>query len=309
MNLGIYRSWFALVAIATVALFAAWHAFDGSPFGSRDTQNVVYLLATGWIAVILYLALALYAVRRAAHRLRLSPEFGWQAKLPQLERTQSALLELQNKALRGEVSGIGVVRREAKAIVRRSGLQRVLKVDVRRDPKALTALRVHVDWRQPLAPLAAWLHAHLWLGFAAAAIVWFHGGGRTASTMGMLLNVLSYAVIGSGIVGAILWTFGPTWLTRAERDASVEKAFALSEHYDRKVAEAVAAMQGAPEEEQEKLRRDLSTLTGQQEAIRRELRRLGFFRELLRGWRLLHVPCSIALLALVAVHVIAVCYY
>ncbi len=309
-NFGLWRSWFALAVLAVVAAFAGWHWLDGRTFGSRDDRNTAFLLATGWVAVLAFLVLALYAVRRAAHRLRLSPEFAWKAKLPALERAQSELTELQNRILRREVSGATAVRREAASILRRFGVQRVLAVTIGTDPRVLGLLRVQVGPREPLGRLAAWLQAHIWLGIAAALLVWFHGGMRSGSTMGLLLNVLSCTVIGSGILGAVLWTFGPSWLTRAERELSVEKAHALREHYARKVAEVATALRTATATaEQSPLRRDLATLTGQQELASSELRRLGLYRELLRVWRLLHVPCSILLLALVCVHVLAIWYY
>ncbi|MEO6596730.1 MAG: hypothetical protein ABIP94_18440, partial [Planctomycetota bacterium] len=157
--------------------------------------------------------------------------------------------------------------------------------------------------------LASWLHAHVYYGVAAAAIVWFHGGMRSATTMGFLLNALSYFVIASGLLGAFFWTFGPTWLTRAEREISIEKAYALAAHYDRKVAEATAALAAATPADGERLGRELSTLQGQRDSVRREQRRLDVYRNLLRFWRLFHVPCSILLLALVAVHVLSIWYY
>lgn len=368
MNLGIYRSWHALVAVAVAGGLFAWHVLVPRPFGSREDDNVVYLLATGWVAVACYAVLALYAVRRAAHRLRLSPEFAWKAQLPQLERAQSDLTGLQQRAQRREIAGKAAMRKEAARILKQHGVQRVLRVDVVRDERALGMFRLNVGPRQPLGTLASWLHSHVFYGFAAAAIVWFHGGFRCGTTMGLLLNVLSYFVLGSGLVGAILWTFGPTWLTRAERELSVEKAFALREHYARKLAEAIAfpttrakdaaaaavaaktasdeankaaenpalagkeleaakkvakkaadelkkaetkaaQAQAGIEAETARLQPEVATLRGQADAVARETKRLGFYRALLRGWRLLHVPCSVLLLALVAVHVISIWYY
>jgi hypothetical protein len=368
MNLGLYRSWHAAVALAVAGGLFAWHTLAPLPFGSRDDENVGYLLTTGWIAVGCYLVLALYAVRRAAHRLALSPEFAWKAQLPALERAQSELNGLQQRALRREIAGAAAMRAECKRILQRNGVQRVLRVQVVRDARAIGLFRLEVAPRQPLGTLAGWLHAHVYYGFAAAAIVWFHGGGRCGTTMGVLLNGLSYAVLGTGLLGAILWTFGPTWLTRAERELSVEKAFALREHYARKLAEAVAfpqtkakdaaevaaaaklaaeaaakaaenpALAGKELEaakkaakktaddlkkaetkaeqaqasiaaETERLQPELATLRGQADAVAREAARLGFYRTLLRGWRLVHVPCSAVLLALVAVHVLSIWYY
>jgi hypothetical protein len=309
MNLGLFRSAHAFVAAGIVAAFLLWHSFAGRDFGSRDDENTGFLLATGWVAVACYVVLALYAVRRAAHRLRLSPEFAWKAKLPVLEQAQSQLNELQNQVARRELVGASPIRGAARAILRRTGVERVLRVDVEPDPQALGLLRLRVAPREPIGRLASWLHAHVHYGVAAALLVWFHGGLRCGSTMGLLLNVLSYFVIGSGLVGAFFWTFGPTWLTRAERELSIEKAFALSRHFDRKVAEAEAARAAATAQAPWTSDGELATLTGQRLRVRVELRRLEFYRGLLRAWRLLHVPCSILLLALVCVHVLSIWLY
>jgi hypothetical protein len=368
MNLGIYRSWHGVAALLVVVGLWAWHALAPQPFGSRADANVGYLLTTGWIAVACYVVLALYAARRAAHRLRLSPEFAWKAKLPQLERAQSELAGLQQRVVRREIAGAAAVRSEAKAICKRHGVQRVLRVDVQPDARTLGLLMLQVSPREPLGRLAAWLHAHVFWGFAAALIVWFHGGFRSGTTMGLLLNVLSYTVLATGALGAVLWTFGPTWLTRAERELSVEKACALREHFARKVREAenapqtraadaaaaaaaaataaadaerAAAAPGLADKaleaakklakktadeakkaqtkadaardaiaaETERLRPEIATLRGQAAAVAAEAARLLRFRMLLRGWRLVHVPCSVVLLALVGVHVLSIWYY
>ncbi|MBX3463731.1 MAG: hypothetical protein KF830_11200 [Planctomycetes bacterium] len=309
MNLGLYRTRFALAALAVVAALLGWSLSSGKPFGSRDPGNVAFLLTSGWLAVAAYVALAAYAARRAAHRLRLSPEFAWKAKLPDLERAQSALTELQNRIVRRELGGTAAVRREADRILRQFGVHRVLAVAIEPDPAAAGLLRLATTPRQPIGRLAAWLQVHVWLGIAAALLVWWHGGLRSGSTMGLLLNGLSLAVIGTGLLGAALWTFGPTWLTRQERELSVEKVHALEQHFRRKVAAAAAALREADEAAAAALRRDLATLTGQQELVQREARRLWLWREALRLWRLVHVPCSTLLLALVGIHILAVWYY
>lgn len=310
MNAGIWRSWHAIAAVAVVAALLAWHTFAGHPFGSRDSGNVVFLLTTGWLAVVCYLALAAYAMRRAAHRLRLSPEFAWKAKLPNLERAQSELRELHNRIARREVVGAPAALREAHRILRRQDVHRVLSVAIEPEPQSIGLLRVRTTPREPLGRLAVWLQAHIWLGATAAVLVICHGGLRTSSTMGLLLNVLSFAVIGTGVLGAIAWTFGPTWLTRAERELSIEQAWALRDHYARKVAEATASLrETTATSAASALRTDLGTLHGQQELAARELRRLEIRRELMRAWRLVHVPCSILLLALVAIHVLGVWIY
>ncbi|MCB9876737.1 MAG: hypothetical protein H6835_03955 [Planctomycetes bacterium] len=363
MNLAFLRSRHAALAVVVVAAFVAWHLVGAHRFGDRADDNVLFLLTTGWFAVAAYVVLALYAARRAAHRLRLTPEFGWRVQLPQLERAQVELTELQNRIERRELGGAGQVRRAAAEIMRRHGVHKTLRVVVAEDPRTLGQLRVTVLPREALGRLASWLSAHAWYGIAAALLVWFHGGMRTGSTMGLALNALSYVVIGTGLLGAFFWAVGPTWLTRAERELSIEKSLALRDHFARKLAEADELQRSAPDRRQRALagvsqaeaalraaeraagaasgdkalqkavkdaQRDLKKaegdvqavdrevaelpaqariLRGQADLVGREAARLERYRTLLRGWRLLHVPCSVVLLALVAVHVLSIYLY
>ena len=362
MNLGFLRSWHALVALLTTSAFVAWHFVAPMPFGDRADDNVWFLLTTGWFAVAAYITLALYAARRAAHRLRLTPEFGWEARLSELEQAQSQLTELQNRITRREITGKAPIKKAARDILVRAGVERVLRIDIQKDGRAIGLMRLEVLPRDVLGRMSCWLSAHIWYGIAAALLVWFHGGGRCGSTMGIALNALSYFVIGSGLLGAFFWAFGPTWLTRAERELTIEKALGLCEHFTRKVNAAQEALTSAPQRRQAALAEatnleqrvsaakaaqgdssdkklakavkaaekdlkaaqgqvkatdkemaslpvDIDILRGQQQLVRREAARLDRYRVLLRGWRILHVPCSVVLLALVAVHVISIYYY
>ena len=85
-------------------------------------------------------------------------------------------------------------------------------------------------------------------------------------------------------------------LTKAKKEADKDL---------KKAKAAVAAI----DKEAATLPEELQVLEGQRDRVRRESARLERYRLLLRGWRLFHVPCSIALLALVAVHVLSIWYY
>ena len=333
MNTGPIRSKHAVWAAVVVAATAAWSFLVvREPWGSRDSSNVVFLLTTGWVAVAAFVFLAAYGVRKAAHRTGLSPEFRAKTRdVRGLERAESALRRLSNESAAGALLTAGELRTRAKAILNEHGAGRLLRAELH--PTA-RGLEVVAKPRQPLAPLAAWLSAHVWYGVAAALLVLFHGGGRLGSPMGLLLNGLSLLVILSGIVGIVLWMVGPTWLTAAERDLSTEQAFVLRAHYDRKVAALVAAIQegGAPLSEATakalstgsrrtaKARaeidmhgsteaKDLAILLSQRDAVDDEWARLRRTRGWMTAWRLFHVPASVVLLALVVVHVFSVIYY
>ena len=89
------------------------------------------------------------------------------------------------------------------------------------------------------------------------------------------------------------------------KDKQLAKAKKEADKDLKKAKAAVAAI----DKEAATLPEELQVLEGQRDRVRRESARLERYRLLLRGWRLFHVPCSIALLALVAVHVLSIWYY
>jgi hypothetical protein len=97
-------------------------------------------------------------------------------------------------------------------------------------------------------------------------------------------------------------------LAGAALDAATKAAKKAADAATKARAKATAAAAAIPTET-ERLGPEVATLVGQFAAVAEEARRLGRYRALLRGWRLVHVPASILLLALVAVHVYGVCYY
>jgi hypothetical protein len=337
MNLELFRSKHAVAAAVPALTCLGWHYIIDQPFGSRSAANLTYLLATGWLAVALYIVLALYAVRKAAHRSGLSPEFLVdEGALTRLEKVQSEIRSLQNETAAGALTSGGTVRRTARGILSRNGMQRVLRVQIER-ATGNPGYRIHVLPREPLGRLAKWVHAHVYYGMAAALVVWFHGGGRVGSPMGLWLNVLSALVILTGLFGIVLWSLGPRWLTRRERELPTEKAFAFHEHYRRKVHEQVEKLSGGEDpdlpphvaktlvggkdlstEQRETLRalannsspiRDLLVLLGQQKRVDQEWGRLRRFRIYFNAWRWIHLPCSALLLALVITHVFSIWHY
>ena len=337
MNWSLFRSWHGILAASVVVACCAWHLLVGERFGSREHVNAAFLLATGWLGVLAYIVLALYAARKAAHRSGLSPEFCMRVPVHALEQAQSALTGLQNRIRARELVGRRSILRAVRRILSEQGVHRVLRVRITKDQEVLGGFRLTALPREPLGRLAGWMHAHLYYGAAAGLIVWFHGGMRSGSTMGLLLNVLSYSVVLTGLFGVVMWTLGPTWLSRREREVQTEKAFVLRAHYNRKLralcdelakdegtailVEAAQALAGGArltERQAASLRagatergraRDLLVLIGQRESVEQHWRHLNRLLRLFNAWRLVHVPCSIVLMALVVVHVFRVWRY
>jgi hypothetical protein len=54
-----------------------------------------------------------------------------------------------------------------------------------------------------------WMRGHLWLGSLAVLLIWYHGGGHFGGSLTSVLMILLYAVVISGILGAILQHYLP----------------------------------------------------------------------------------------------------
>lgn len=347
VNLDLLRSRHAVVAGAIVVAFLAWALAGGGVPGARDLANTTWLVATGSIALVLFAVLYAYPLRKYAQRRGYSPELAFEVPIERLERAKSRLAEVGLRAAAGELRDRKAIDSEVRQVLREERCGRVLRGRVvEESTSAGTRYRVETTWREPLGRMSRWMHAHLWYGIAAAFIVLLHGGGRAGSLLGFLLELSSFLVFATGTAGAVLWIVGPSWLSRRERDASIEKVGALRRHYARKVASqrarvgelagagaggsdlvaridalgragarfanlASAVLDELPPalREHEREVRDLVVLYGQERNVKREERELRRYWLMLHAWRAVHVPAAIVLGGLVVVHVIAVCWY
>jgi hypothetical protein len=138
----------------------------------------------------------------------------------------------------------------------------------------------------------------------------------------------------TGFYGIGAWAFGPTMLTKLEKDLSVEETHAMREHLGRKVQEIGAAVGESAPALIAKLERadaatferearaaiesagsaaeptmDLCVLVGQKRRVERENARLKRARFFIQGWRIVHLPAALALLILLLVHIFVVLRY
>jgi len=330
VNTSLYRSAHALAALAFAVGFAVWARWLGQPLGWARGNDRAFLLASGWTVLALYFVLWAYAVRKGAHRTRASFEFARAVPLPRLERAQERLSDLRVDVFAGRLTDRGTILLRARRVLAEEKVDGVLAVGVIPRAEGQPA-NLEVAWRTPLGSLARWLHAHVYYGFAAAALLGLHGGMRWTSPMAALLNGLSVAVLATGFVGLLLWTFGPRWLSRAERDLNLERASALRPYYAQKVEALAQELRPLAPAAVEALRtggepalaaalealgpepaargRDLAVLVAQARRVEATWRRLARRHLALHAWRFVHVPLSIVLLLVVAVHVVSVLFY
>src|SRR5271170_6754688 len=211
-------------------------------------------------------------------------------------------------------------------------------------------------WR--IGRAQTWMRGHLWLGLLSLLLILFHGGFAFRGPLTLVLMLLFFIVIGSGILGAAIQHYVPSLMTsrvpletiyeeiphvraqlREEADqlaasicgpvggAGADVAVIEIEHDDRerfrevylrKVRpylanpETPGAEMGDPlrsSETFEALRRllaepvhavldDLENICEEEQQLSRQIR----IYRWLHAWLLVHVPLSIALLVLGAVH-------
>jgi hypothetical protein len=78
-------------------------------------------------------------------------------------------------------------------------------------------------YRSRFGTVEQWLQSHIWLGILLMVVLVFHAGGRYNDRVAVTTLVLAAIVVGSGIVGAVLYATIPRLLTEVESDLTVDE--------------------------------------------------------------------------------------
>ena len=335
MNRSLFLSRHAAIFVAVVGSFVAYVVLTGHELG-RVTGKPLFQVVSGWATLAMMLAVMGYVLRKYSHKGRYSPEFRMKVDLATLERGDAAIAALRTRTAAMSKRDI---EREAKRLLKETGVWKVNRVRVEKAPLG-TGWNVQIVPREPLGRVAKWMHAHIYYGLSFATILWLHAGNPFGSSMGSLLAGLGYVTFISGVVGVFLWSTGPSRLTKAEFDLSVEEAFGLRETLEgkritalkefeggdpgvraglQKVVDAKKGARGVAERTLGDLRarapdradeiRDAVTLILLEHRVRDELTKLLRVRMSFMSWRLLHVPVAAVLCGIVALHVLSVWRY
>ncbi len=219
-------------------------------------------------------------------------------------------------------------------------------------------------WR--LGRAQTWMRGHLWLGLLSLLLILYHAGFHFRGSLTLVMMLLFFIVIGSGILGAVIQHYVPSFMTsrvpletiyeeiphvraqlceeadqlaasicgpldgragEEETDAQAETVLVEIEHDDRarfrdvylqKVRPYLADPEGPGVELAEPLRSgetfealrrllapqvhgvldDLENICEEEQQLSRQIR----IYRWLHAWLLVHVPLSIALLVLGAIH-------
>ena len=329
MNTELFKSRHAFVAGLLLLGFAVWFFSTGDWESARS-----FRFGSGWTALVLFAMVLAYVLRKNVHKAGISPEFKMRVPLAKLEKAESRLSGLRVLISSGKLTDPAEIMERGKAMLKQEGVQRVIKLRLLENAEGQQILRaVPTD---PLGRMARWMHAHLYYGLAAGGMVWLHAGGMPQSSMGYALAGLTLVVVLSGIGGIFLWAVMPRILTKAERDLSVEKAHALLDSLDRKVASAYesvdastravcedvdksgenftqrieAARKAAPEDaEARRQAEDLMALLGQRRQVRGEWKALMRIKQRMHVWRVVHLPAAVLLSVVILIHVVSVLWY
>ena len=341
MNWTLFKSIHFVIAAAICAACIGWMVATHASPGARAGSNGTLVLWTGWLAFGFMLTACLYSARKYMHWLGYSPEFKRRVSQVALERTESKLNEIRRKVTLGHIRTEAEVLDLARRAVREENVGAVLVVKVGRDQKG--QIKLTSTSPEPLGRMVRWLHAHVYYGFFSGVLVWVHGGGICESPLGLAMNALTLIVILTGVLGILLFALGPTWITRNEKeDMNFEDVYVLGSSLDAKIEEvskkfdAGSALAGhvsraraaggarvdaeirkeldhalATEEGQKNkaLLEDVMVLIGQRTQMRTVMSRLSRIRLIINAWRVVHVPLSILLMAIVVVHVFSVWIY
>lgn len=319
MNLSLFRSTHVLTGtLLSVALVVVvW--MDGAAQGPVGEISRELRLGTGWVATLAFLAVGAYAVRKYAHRGGYSPEFLVRADYSRIEAATRDIQRLATEVAREGERDPKAVRRRAARLIRAAGAHRVLKAVVR---PVESGLEIDLAPTEPLGRVALWLGAHIGYGALFAVAVALHGGGFGHTLIAKALTLTSIVVVGTGVLGAVMWSVGPRWLTREERDLTIEECHALGQSMGKKVRAAVAELDETGRRRLDQARsaadlagpedgplRDLLVLREQLDRTTRESARLGRIRWMMVGWKLVHVPAVLLLAALIGLHVAMIWRY
>lgn len=178
--------------------------------------------------------------------------------------------------------------------------------------------------------LANWLWAHVVLGALTLIMGLLHGGFWPRISLGWLALLLLAMVILSGLIGRLLYAILPPAIVQRVGNLIVhdtqqelsQLAFQIdqqlagrSDELKQRTGQLIAAqashahweqaMGGLGKEEAEALDR-IATLALRQQALQGRLQQQERYRWLLKVWRRVHLPATVALLVAIGLHVVAV---
>jgi hypothetical protein len=336
--LGRRGTWLWLVGTGAVC-GAAWALVAlparGSPGAERTWQ-----LWSGNVLLVLFLATMLFVLRKWSIKLPYFRDFG-RASAASTDQCWAAIQDLNTKIRKGAFANDTEIHAAAAEVLRAFGTERIQRAELRTLNVSGQAVR-YLDLRkkEPFGRLEPWLEMHMGVGTVACVAVLLHADFALRHPVGWALLIGSMIVLVTGLAGAVLYRVIPERLAKADAGIPYEEAGVARENYQSSIdgvlatldeslravlaplsvpaatpealalrASAVMSLVATNHAASMELARDLLVMAGSRDQLlwsTAKARRLDFW---LRLWRWVHVPVTVALFFVIALHVWAVLWY
>ncbi len=336
--LGRPRAWLWLAL--TMIPFATGWALVALPARGSPGDERTWFLWSGNVLLALFIVAALFSARKWCIKLRVVRDMGRRTP-EQTDAAWAGVQDVNRKVLAGAYASDERVLEAAHKVLVHHGVDRAQRA-------TLSALRVQdrtvrvvrLVRREPLGRLEAWLEAHMGVGVTACLGVWLHADLMVWHHVGWALVTLSSLILISGVFGAVAYRFVPPALSRADPGIPYEEAGVARATYHqcvtgilatldeplrtalaplRKTARSQAAIarrnavvldEVAPAHpESASLIRDLAVMAASRDRLREVTAPAVRLDRMLVVWKWIHIPLSLLLFGVIAVHVFQVIWY
>ena len=334
------RPWAWIWFLATGIPFAAGWYLVAVPAAGSPGDRRTWFLWSGNVLLALFVATVLFSARKWSIKLPFFRDFG-RATRRMADASFVDIQDLNRKIRQGAYVEDDAIMGAAHEILARHGMQKVQRAELR----ALTVGGKQVKYvgvakLEPFGRLEPWLEMHMGIGTVACLAVWLHADFMLWHHVGWLLVGLSMLVLVSGLLGALFFRVLPPRMANADPGIPYEEAGVARETYEacldgiivtleeplrgelaalrkttgtpgalrRRNDELLGKLAAAHPEDAEMIR-DLAVMAGSRDYLAwtsAAALRLDF---LMRLWRWVHVPLSVALFFVIALHVLQVLWY
>ena len=328
--------WLAATAVPAVAGWALVAVpARGSPADQRS-----WFLWSGNLLLVLFVATLLFSARKWSIKLPFFRDLG-RASRRMADAAFADVQDLNAAIRRGAYTDDAEIMAAAEQILERHGVGRIQRPELRVLRVGERQVRyVGLAKREPLGRLEPWLEMHMGVGTVACLAVWLHADFVLWHHVGWALVLLSMVVLLSGVLGAVWYRTLPPRMARADPGVPYEEAGVARATYAECIDGILATLDeplraelaplrtstGTADElrrrndellrrllaahpEQADLVRDLAVMSGSRDYLlwsSAEARALDLRMKL---WRWIHVPLSVVLVFLIALHVLLVLWY
>lgn len=323
-----------LLPCAGAWLWARW-ALRGLPGDERT-----WFLWSGNVVLVLFVATLAFVARKWAILLPSVRDLG-RAPPAAADAAWAEIQALNAKVRRGAYGSDAEIAAAADEVLRRFQVERSQRAELRttrvgdRDVKY-----VQLRKREPLGRLEPWLEMHMGVGVAACVGVGFHADWTVRHPVGWALAALSAVLLVTGVVLAVVYRVLPQRLAKVGGEIPYEEAGVARETYERCLAGVVATMapelqaevrdvlerSSGPEDlrrrgeavlaratakapDQAELVRDVLVLAGTRDHLLWTTAPARKIDRTLKLWRWIHVPASVLVFFVIAIHVYLVLRY